>query len=126
VAFLNLGCAETSAAARALKGENVTPWIWEPNAQTRAVGVEADAGKLTYNGVKTAFQNKAVDALTDAEVSAVSTNESVGELFQLGAGINKVRVCIWLECQDVDCVNQISFGDFSTTLGFSVPEVDAD
>ena len=126
VAFLNLGCAETSAAARALKGENVTPWIWEPNAQTRAVGVEADAGKLPYDGVKTAFQNKAVDALTDAEVSAVSTNESVGELFQLGAGINKVRVYIWLEGQDVDCVNQISFGDFSTTLAFSVPEVDAD
>jgi hypothetical protein len=37
-----------------------------------------------------------------------------------------VRVYIWLEGQDVDCVNQISFGDFSTTLAFSVPEVDAD
>lgn len=123
VAFLPMGYAATPAEARALKG-NGDITIWEPNASSRADGVEADAGKLAYKGFKDEFEAVAEDELGDAEVATVTTiNESV-ELVQLKAGINKIRVYIWLEGQDVDCINNISFGDFTTNLFFSVPEVE--
>ena len=44
--------------------------------------------------------------------------------FELEAGINKIRIYIWLEGQDADCINNISFGDFTTNLAFSVPEAE--
>lgn len=122
VAFLSLGNAEEPAAARALTGENVTPLIWEPNAATRASGVTG-TGKLAYKGFKAEFTGIAQENLTNAEATTVETFTASQSVMSLKQGINKMRIYIWLEGQDVDCVNQISFGDFTTNLQFSVPEV---
>ena len=119
-----MGGAATPAAARGLSVTGVKATIWEPNASARADGVEADGGKLDYSGFKTAFDGVAENELGDAQVEAVTTyNENL--VFGLESGINKIRVYIWLEGQDVDCINNISFGDFSVNLAFTVPEVDA-
>ena len=124
VAFLDMGSAATPAAARALK-EVESLKIWEPNATSRADGVEADAGKLPYDGFKAEFANIAEDALGADQVSAVTTlTEPSDFTFELEGAINKIRVYIWLEGQDVDCINNISFGDFTTNLAFSVPEIE--
>jgi hypothetical protein len=123
VAFLPMGCAATPAAARGLTGDG-TCLIWEPNASSRADGVEADNGKLDYKGFKTGFDAVAEDALSDAQVADVTTFDASQDIIDLKSGINKVRVYIWLEGQDVDCINNISFGDFTTNLSFSVPEVE--
>lgn len=53
------------------------------------------------------------------------TTESL-DLFDLKAGINKVRVYIWLEGQDVDCTNEVSAGSISVGLNFSVPQTVTD
>ena len=122
VAFLPMGSAASPAAARGLTGEGDIV-IWEPNASSRADGVEADAGKLAYKGFKAGFDAVAENELGDEQVQAVETvNDAID--FNLKAGINKIRVYIWLEGQDVDCINNISFGDFTTNLAFSVPEVE--
>lgn len=118
VAFLDLGYAATPDAARALKAVNNT-LIWEPNSGTRADGVEADSGKLDYKGFKTKFDSG--NGTEDEYVAAVTTFDGEQVIVKLQPGINKVRVYIWLEGQDVDCINNISFGDFRVNLYFDVP-----
>lgn len=123
VAFLPMGSAATPAAARGLKGDG-TCLVWEPNASTRADGVDAETGKLAYKGFKTEFESVPENELSDAEVSSVTTFTADQDIIELKNGINKIRVYIWLEGQDVDCVNNISFGDFTANLAFTVPEVE--
>ena len=124
VAFLDMGSASTPAAARALKTPESVK-IWEPNATTRADGVEAETGKLPYSGFKAEFSNVAESALGDDQVAPVTTlTEASDFTFELEGAINKIRIYIWLEGQDVDCINNISFGDFTTNLAFSVPEAE--
>ena len=123
VAFLPMGSAADAATARGLKGDGDI-WIWEPNSTTRAPGGVETSGKLDYSGFKAEFSAVKEDALSSAEVAPVSTYDPAEyDLVELKAGINKVRVYIWLEGQDVDCINNISFGDFAANLYFSVPEV---
>ena len=122
VAFIPMGYAATAAEARSLKGDG-TIHIWEPNASARANGVDADGGKLNYSGFKAAFDAVAEAELGENEVQAVTTFNEDKDIIALKAGINKVRVYIWLEGQDIDCINNISYADFSTKLFFSVPEV---
>ena len=123
VAFLPIGSAATPAAARALKGDGEV-MIWEPNASSRADGVEAEGGKLAYDGFKAEFDAVAENELGSTEVATVETFNADQDIVTLKAGINKIRVYIWLEGQDVDCINNISFGDFTANLAFSVPEVE--
>ncbi len=127
VAFIPMGNAGTPAEARALTATGVKAMIWEPNDTARADGVDVDVvgtGKLGYSGFKAEFAGVAESALSANEVEAVSTFNADTDIIELKAGINKVRVYIWLEGQDVDCINNISFGDFTVNLFFSVPEVE--
>ena len=135
VAFIPMGFATTAGAARDLKAIPTTEEytslngkaiIWEPNASTRATGVEANPGVLTYKGFCAAFS----DPMTEAEVisggKAIDVTTTQDDIvFPLGAGINKIRVYIWLEGQDVDCVNEISNGDFRVNLFFTLPDAAA-
>lgn len=126
IAFVPLGSAATPEAARALQGDDsTTALIWEPNSDSRAAGVEANTGKLPYNGFNSEFTGYTENELLDKGVAShVTTFTTSADIMELQQGINKVRVYIWLEGQDVDCVNQISFGDFTANLSFSVPEVE--
>lgn len=120
VAFLPLGNAKTATAAQGLKN-GTKAIIWEPNASKRADGAEGDAGKeYVTKGFNQAFEEADEENLGD-KVSEVATIKSSQEIVTLQNGINKVRVYIWLEGQDIDCINPASFGDFTTTLKFSVP-----
>ena len=129
VAFISLGCASTKEEAWALGSDvNGTALIWEPNSEEHAVGVvdaegKAPEGKVDYDGIKAEFTGKELTALTSEDAAKVTTFDATQDIVALGQGINKVRIYIWLEGQDVDCVNQISFGDFVTNLNFSVPKV---
>lgn len=124
VAFLDLGNSATAAGARGLKGNDKTKAvIWEPNSATRAAGVEAESGKLNYFGINSEIkEGKALNDLGASATEITDTFDETKDIVELETGINKIRVYIWLEGQDVDCVNEISFGDFSVNLAFSVPE----
>ena len=100
--------------------------IWEPNANghttngvRHAVQVygmtEANVTSqvVAYKGVKTAFDNVPV-ASQDADkfgtvANLVTTNTNYSSAasnipaFDIGAGITKVRIYMWVEGQDVDC-----------------------
>lgn len=126
VAFLPLGSAATPEAARGLKG-TCTPLIWEPNSTSHA-NSDAASGKLAYKGFKAEFDGVSEDTLApekadDDNSAKVTTFDGKQDIVELKKGINKIRIYIWLEGQDVDCINNISNGDFTTNLYFSVPEV---
>ena len=123
VAFIPMGSAATDVAARDLTVASGKAIIWEPNHETRAPGVEG-SGKVDYSGFTAEFKNIAENALSSAEVEPVSVITKTEALVNLENTITKVRVYIWLEGQDVDCINNISNGDFSVNLQFAVPETE--
>ena len=97
--------------------------IWEPNSETRATGSEGGIGKLPYEGFIKDFDNNGKDyVLTEGQTAAVTTFDETATLMDLSKTYSKIRVYIWLEGQDVDCINNISNGDFQVTLQFAVPD----
>lgn len=131
VAFLPMGVASTAEAAVAKKdlANGRASLIWEPNPNDRAAGVETPEG-FSYKdwcGLNQEFttateQDKLVEAGYAEDMP--DTFQENKDIMTLKQGINKLRVYIWLEGQDIDCVNEISFGDFVTNLYFTVPTVD--
>lgn len=129
VAFIYLGAADTGLAAQALKTSQGT-MIWEPAATKHTAS--AVAANNAINNTKVDY--KGVDAeSTDFDMvngGAAVTTTAIGEtaegatntattLFSFAKGINKVRVYIWLEGQDVDCLNDISGNKFNTFFKFT-------
>ena len=134
VGFVPMGSFATDAEARNQKDavldnpEEVEEVInkvniWEPNSQVRAAGSEGGSGKLDYVGFKAAFAAGTEGALTADQAVKVETLDENMTIMNLSKTYSKVRVYIWLEGQDVDCINNISNGDFSVTLQFAVPEI---
>lgn len=137
VAFVPMGYASTAAAARSLNSIpdsinesmslNGKAIIWEPNAGTRATAVDAADGKLSYYGFCDSFDTPMTEAEVIAAGKAASVSTTTTDIqFPLGAGINKIRVYIWLEGQDIDCINDISNGDFRVNLFFTLPDAAAE
>jgi len=133
VAFVNFGAANNAVDARKLT-EVSSKVIWEPSAKMHAEAAIAkdatiDGAKVAYKGVNAAAAD--FDPNGTANLAAVTTadydeNEGatagVNDLFTLSKGINKVRVYIWLEGQDVDCINEVSGNILKTMLKFCRPE----
>ncbi len=100
-------------------------YIFEPNAKIHtAAGVNAGAtqnSKATYKGVK-AEATDIVLATDTASLAAVTTYE-IGDataILSLGAKqVGKVTVRIWIEGQDVDCLNDIAGKPFASNLKFT-------
>lgn len=130
VAFVKIGTAQTKADVDALAAglgtanAPETALIWEPNAKATAAGSNR-ASKEAYKGVNKAAAafdpTQANDALSD--VTTFELGDDAYTLYEdLGAGITKIRVYIWLEGQDVDCINDISGDGFAVNLQFEIPE----
>ncbi len=129
VSFIYLGTEATADAAKNLGTSAEEIKIWEPNANSHIDAVGGTA-KLDYYGVKaenangfdhTAGANDTTGSLE--EVSTFVLTAAADEtLFQLNAGYSKIRVYIWLEGQDADCLNDISGWAFKVSLNFKTPE----
>lgn len=130
VSFVNLGhvgfegSSYDGAAAFALTGEATdVAKIWEPNAVNHIDGVTPTVqnGAEPYAGI-TSLGDEVKNGLHATTTAAVTTftNDSATAIAALEAGVNKLRVYIWLEGQDIDCTNAIAQGSFATSLGFDV------
>ena len=147
VAFINHGTVDAgsdASVAQALKG-GTDPIIWEPNYDIHtaaAVKNASDAYNITttqtggavlsYVGVKADITSAANVLLNskDTQYFATVTPEittpasgitqnSYKKVFDIQAGITKVRIYMWVEGQDVDCENNASGGSISYNLQFS-------
>lgn len=124
IGFLKQGTDSTNTPATAIAlagGTKDTQVIWEPNADdhtTTAIGLGAVQGEAkAYSGVKAEGTALSLESLDTEHFAAVSTKTStVGNLptdttvFNITAGITKVRIYIWIEGQDIDCENSASLG----------------
>lgn len=126
VAFCLLGTGSTPAEAQEQVLESTdTVVIWEPNALKRTTAAinegRADNVAIPVKGV-----NGAGPSYTNEDISTLKPTYNANwettaqqELFTLGVGYNKIRVYIWLEGQDVDCLNEVSGGTIAVTLKFA-------
>ena len=121
-------------------------YIWEPNYNTHTTtgisharevyGVnitENTANRVPYDGIKAEFSSDLNITFSLAnssqfpnyfgevvpKIMTVKDNTDYIPLWNLKAGITKLRVYLWLEGQDVDCENNASVGDLSFRLQFS-------
>ncbi|PKK95889.1 MAG: hypothetical protein CVV59_01400 [Tenericutes bacterium HGW-Tenericutes-4] len=144
-AFLNLGNANNALDAIDLDGTGVSSinYIWEPNSTTRHQNISSyqtsyvPEGKVSYNGVNmeatdlTLVNNLVVDVLGTPQQEAIEviTHDPIGagdndEITLLPASsITKLRVYIWCEGQDIDCVNSISAGRADLNFSFNSYDV---
>lgn len=134
VSFINLGTDSTYTAATAQGlGSDVSgvAKIWEPNSTVHTANSNTNTGKVTYKGVQKAGSDVAVTDTNNDIFGSVNTfdfttveNQLQDELlFTLGVGYTKIRVYIWLEGQDVDCLNDISGSAFQVNLKFKVSQI---
>lgn len=126
VSFIDLGSVALegssydSAAAKALAGDGVTSAkIWEPNATEHIASVGGNA-KLNYQAIEAVASNNELSEVTLTSGNVETFTDLTTEIAALEAGVNKLRVYIWLEGQDADCINEIASGSFATKLGFTV------
>ena len=129
VAFFYMGYAKTASGAQALTLDNSAPKvIWEPNALIRSKAVkdsgnQSDGTKVNYKGI--ASVTGTTPTLSTNFVTTIAPNQNTDlttsvaqNLFELQEGFNRIRVYIWLEGQDIDCVNEVSGGIFAVALKF--------
>ena len=135
-----------AATIRALKSDGTVPAvIWEPNNDVHTAAAvkhaadvyqistqQAGAPKLAYKGVKKDISKTANIPLNSAETEYfadvtpnISTTvagipkEKYERVFDLEAGVTKVRIYMWVEGQDVDCEDNASGGSVAYNLQFS-------
>lgn len=135
-----------AATIRALKSDGTVPAvIWEPNNDVHTAAAvkhaadvyqistqQAGATKLAYKGVKKDISKTANIPLNSAETeyfADVTPNISTTvtgipttkyeRVFDLEAGVTKVRIYMWVEGQDVDCEDNASGGSVAYNLQFS-------
>ena len=152
VGFVVQGHADAgseTATVRALKAAStVKPVIWEPNYDVhtaaavkhasdvyRITTAQTGGSKLAYVGVKAAITKADNQALNSTEATYFSSitpdiysvaagipTDAYEKVFDLEAGITKVRVYMWVEGQDVDCEDNASGGSVAYNLQFSTNE----
>ena len=138
----NTGVGSSLSTIQALTG-GTTSYIWEPNIDVHTAAAvnhakdsynittqETDAAQIPYMGINAAITDAVALNSTDAtyfksvspHISTKASYSSDNTLFNLSAGITKVRIYMWVEGQDVDCENNASGVDISYTLQFSIPD----
>ena len=121
--------------------------LWEPNYDVHTehgvtnarttYGInttQTNADIIRYDGVVGTVTSSAMVELSDAnstnypnlfnsvdiDIYTKSENETNKVLYDIPAGITKIRIYMWLEGQDVDSENMASHGDISYYLEFTL------
>lgn len=121
-------------------------YIWEPNYDVHTSnGVSnardtygitttlSNALRIDYDGIVSEFNETDNIMLGNAneanyptlfsrvnpKIVTPNNNSNYEFMFNLNAGISKIRIYLWLEGQDVDCENNASIGGLSIKLQFS-------
>ena len=127
VAFLLLGTEDTAEDAQKIGVANGTEaasgqaLIWEPYKTERSqayiskFGSDNDGEEMDYSALY-------ADGSESETISTFDLDTNPQDLFDLEAGYSKIRVYIWVEGQDVDCINGADGGAFDIELHFSIPE----
>ena len=128
VAFLYQGVSDTVDGAIELKGaqsytdyEQLTNIIWEPNNEEGSSYYAVNRDIDGEDGVDYQSTGEEFTLVTPSIQTPVLNNEygTSKTLFNLGKGINKIRVYAWIEGQDSDCANNVSVSDIMYNIQIS-------
>ena len=128
VAFLYQGVSDTVDGAIELKGaqsytdyEQLTNIIWEPNNEEGSSYYAVNRDIDAEDGVDYQSTGEEFTLVTSSIQTPVLNNEygTSKTLFNLGKGINKIRVYAWIEGQDSDCANNVSVSDIMYNIQIS-------
>lgn len=128
VAFLYQGVSDTVDGAIELKGaqsytdyEQLTNIIWEPNNEEGSSYYAVNQDIDGEDGVDYQSTGEEFTLVTPSIQTPVLNNEygTSKTLFNLGKGINKIRVYAWIEGQDSDCANNVSVSDIMYNIQIS-------
>ena len=148
-AFIEEGTTTIDASLNTIQNlktnDNSKVYIWEPNYDTHTehgienaseiygLNISNPSNPISYDGVAKEIR-KNMNITTDnasaenypeyfkkVDVKYYTKNgfDTNIEIFNLKAGITKIRVYMWVEGQDVDCENNASIGNMSLNLQFS-------
>ena len=126
VAFLLLGTEDTAEDAKTIGVEDGIEAasgqakIWEPYKTTRSEAYISKFGSANDNKAM-AYSALYEDGTESATIATFDLDTNPQDLFALEAGYSKIRVYIWVEGQDVDCINGADGGAFDIELHFSIP-----
>ncbi len=139
-----------ASSAYSIKG-NQAKFIWEPNYDVHTVSAIANGtnnyhlptplpatgdSKRDVLGVKAAIPESAaipldstdttyfgtVSPATTGSLSSGILSSAYLSIFQVDAGITKVRIYMWIEGQDYDCEDRASGGSLTYSLQFSIDD----
>lgn len=137
-----------AADAYAIKGSQAK-FLWEPNYDVHTTAAIANAlnnygatipatgdSKRAYKGVTAAIPESAavplnsndtayfadVNPATTGSLSSGIPSSAYLSIFQVDAGITKVRIYMWIEGQDYDCEDRASGGSLTYSLQFSIDD----
>ncbi|MBQ7653616.1 MAG: hypothetical protein IJS17_00915, partial [Clostridia bacterium] len=124
VAFANYGNATDAAAAKALSSF-VDAVVYEPASTVASDGSTKSAGTTYYvNGVGTGLTKEAKTFASSNSVIVasgareVADSDANNQYITVQPGINKFRVYIWVEGNDIDCIDDIASDELSATFRF--------
>lgn len=135
VAFVDLGtdtsATPTAATVRAFNGGQATGsdsvLIWQPGDADTTYGLTAASATefLAYTDLSANSQTATVSTYASSALVLAAdqeVNETTPEtaIATIAAGYSKIRVFIWLEGNDEDCINAIASGAVNVTLNFYV------
>lgn len=148
-AFIEEGTTTVNASLNTIQNlktnDNSKVYIWEPNYDTHTehgianardiygLNISNPSNPISYDGVSKEISknmNITTDKASannypnyfkkvDAKYYTKNGFDANTEIFNLRAGITKIRVYMWVEGQDVDCENNASIGNMSLNLQFS-------
>ena len=128
----NVAIGTDAATATALNtftaNKNVSYEVDSLNRSDDATALGISAGRLsteylygTGGNGRTAVNGVLVGSGTSMNGTAVNDQSAESEkVFSLDAGITKVRVYIWVEGQDVDCLNSVAGAALTANLKFTI------
>ena len=147
VAFVIEGNLDATASVSQYQAlhEGQTPIIWEPNNNAHTATAIAHARDIygetinsttvvsSYYGVKAPIDstaNVALNSTVGTYFGSVTPQIKTGTagipstgyqpVFNLAAGVTKIRIYMWIEGQDYDCEDAASGSDLSYNLQFSI------
>lgn len=141
VAFLDYGYVETATATATLAKQLSTlegVVIWDPAGDTSYYGITTAHGNSletsfepyvagSYSSSVTTYASSSLYPQQVGETPAASWSETndpsnsatpIQPIATLGAGVNKVRVVVWLEGNDATCTSAVANTNMSLDLSF--------
>ena len=138
IAMVNCGASTDKAAAKTVQktsanGSGRTAVVFEPDAthHTEASGVTT-SGAVAWQGVTAAYEGKTPqgankntytnEGTNTEKLTCTLTNDTskTDAYFAGAAGINRIRVYVWMEGNDVDCANDVAGSTIEVNLVFTI------